>query len=219
LRRAAFACIVAPMEEPNARSDCGGDGVCRRPDPGRAESPRAARRPWRDQAPPMTRWLATIAALMLLAAPGAGAKTYKVEGLVLAEPFARPTPRAKPGDPIPAGSAYVTIENKGDRAYQLVGASTPIAGQVEILQAVRVGKSVRTRRMLAVILNPGERIDFAPDGEYRFALVGLRKKMEDGEIFPLILEFDIGKVEIAVEVKYEVYTDSGARYNQRGRPQ
>jgi len=167
----------------------------------------------------MKRWCPVLLAFALLLAPAALAKTYKVEGLEIEEPFARPTPHSKKkDDPIPPGTAYVTIRNTGDKIYQLVGASTPIAGQVDILQAVRVGKSIRTRKMLALILNPGDKVEMGPDREYQVTLVGLRKKMEDGEIFPLTLEFDIGKVEVAVEVKYEVYTDSGARYNQRARP-
>jgi hypothetical protein len=167
----------------------------------------------------MRRSFPLLALLLALVSSGLDAKTYKAEGLVIDEPFARPSPRGKPGDPIPAGSAFLTIENKGDKIYQLVGASTPIAGQAELLQAVRIGKSVRTRRILALTLNPGDRISVGPEAEYRLSLVGLRKKLEDGEIFPLTLEFDIGKVDVAVEVKYEVYTDSGARYNQRAKPQ
>lgn len=166
----------------------------------------------------MRRWILAFLALALLPAPGAVAKTYKVEGLEILDSFARPTPRGKKDDPIPPGAAYVTIANRGDKVYQLVGASTPIAGQVDIVQAVQAGKALRTRRMLALIVNPGERIEIGPDREYRLVLNGLRKKMEDGEIFPLTLEFDVGKVEIAVEVKYQVYTDDGTRYNQRARP-
>jgi copper(I)-binding protein len=168
----------------------------------------------------MTRLLLAVAVALMATAPDALAKSLKVEGLVIDEAFARPTPRGKAGDPIPPGAAFVTIENKGDKTYQLVGASTPVAGQVEIQQAQRIGKSVRTRRVLVLNLAPGERLSMGPGSEYRLALIGMRRKMEDGDLFPLVLEFDgIGKVEIEVETKYEVYTDSGARYNQRAKPQ
>jgi copper(I)-binding protein len=67
-------------------------------------------------------------------------------GLVIDEAFARPAP-GQSRRPDPPGAAFVTIENKGDKTYQLVGFSTLVAGQVEIQQAQRIGKSVRTRRM------------------------------------------------------------------------
>ncbi|MCC7046908.1 MAG: copper chaperone PCu(A)C [Alphaproteobacteria bacterium] len=167
----------------------------------------------------MTRWLVALA--IALAAPADGlAKPIKAEGLMIDDAYTRPTPRGKPGDPIPAGAAFVTIENKSDKTYQLVGASSPIAGQVEIQQAQRYGKSVRTRRVLSLNLAPGDRIAMGPESEYRLALIGLRRKMEDGDVFPLVLEFEgLGKVEVEVEAKYEVYTDTGPRYNQRAKPQ
>lgn len=167
----------------------------------------------------MMRWLLVLA-MLLPPASDAMAKPIKAEGLVIDEAFTRPSPRGKPGEPSPAGVAFVTIVNKGDKTYQLVGASSPIAGQVEIQQAQRYGKSLRTRRVLSLNLAPGDRVAMGPDSEYRLALIGLRRKMEDGDVFPLVLEFEgLGKVEIEVEARYEVYSDTGPRYNQRAKPQ
>lgn len=161
--------------------------------------------------------LALAAAVVLAAAAPASAKTFKRDGVTIDDPYTRPSPRVQ-DVPAPA-TVFLRIDNKSGKDLQLLGAESPVAGQVEVQQLVRAGKQVRTRRVLQLMLSQGDTADMTPGGEYRLLLVGLKKKLQDGETFPLELELDpIGKIEVTVEVRYEVYTETGPRQNQRARP-
>lgn len=149
-------------------------------------------------------WLLLLG--LLAAAPSADAKTYTREGLVIEDPTARPSPPGTPDGPV-GSAALLILENRGATPMQLVAASSPAAGEVELHQKVTIGRSVRTRRVLSLNLNPGDRLDFTAAGEYRLVLVGIRQKLRDGDSFPLVLEFDkLGPIEVTVEVKYQDYT-------------
>lgn len=145
----------------------------------------------------------TLAALMLaalLSAPVAEAKTYKLEGLEIIDPVAPATPRNAADGPV-GGSASLVIENKGSGALQYRGASSPAAGIVELHQAVQAGKAVRTRRVLSLSLYPGDRIEVGPEAEYRLIMTGVKQKLQNGDLFPLLLDIEpLGQVEVMVEV-------------------
>jgi len=165
------------------------------------------------------RLLAWSALALIAAAAPSEAKTYKREGVTIEEPSARPSPFNAPAGPV-GGEASLSLANEGTKPVQFLGASSPAAGEVELHQAVRVGKAVRTRRVLSLSLNPGDRLVIAPDSEYRLIFVGLKHKLKDGDSFPLVLEFDtIGSVEVTVEVKAQVYSDSPSHWKTRARPQ
>jgi len=57
----------------------------------------------------------------------AGAETYTVGSIEIGNPWARATPKGAP-----VGGAYMTITNKGAEADRLMGASSPVASEVEI---------------------------------------------------------------------------------------
>ena len=72
---------------------------------------------------------------------------------------------------------------------------------VELHQAVQAGKAVRTRRVLSLSLYPGDRLEVGPESEYRLILTGVKQKLQIGDTFPLVLEFQpLGQVEVMVEV-------------------
>ncbi|MCK6451721.1 MAG: copper chaperone PCu(A)C [Alphaproteobacteria bacterium] len=149
---------------------------------------------------PLTLMLGALA----LGAPGADAKTYTLGAIVIENAVAPQTLKGAT-----AGTVYLTIRNKGAETRQLVGVSTPAAAIVELRRAFRDQRGVKTRRMLALNLDPGEKLQIDPENGFEIALVGLAKRLEDGDRFPLTLEFDqIGKVEVTVEVKVPVYSDS-----------
>ncbi|MBL8705382.1 MAG: copper chaperone PCu(A)C [Rhodospirillales bacterium] len=143
---------------------------------------------------------AALAVLLALAGGAAEAKTYKLEGLQIVDPVAPATPRNLPEGPVGA-TASLVIENKGTAPLQYLGASSPAAGVVELHQAVKAGKAIRTRRVLSLSLYPGDRIEVGPEAEYRLILTGVKQKLQNGDTFPLLLEFEpLGQVEVMVEV-------------------
>ncbi len=144
--------------------------------------------------------LAAALATLLAAPSAADAKTYKLEGLQIVDPVALASPRTAPEGPV-GGTASLVIENKGTEPLQFLGASSPAAGLVELHQAVQAGKAVRTRRVLSLSLYPGDRLEVGPEAEYRLILTGVKQKLQNGDTFPLILEFEpLGQVEVMVEV-------------------
>jgi periplasmic copper chaperone A len=145
--------------------------------------------------------------LLVVAALGiapATAKTFTVGSIVIDNAMAPQTMKGAT-----AGTVYLTIQNKGAEPRQLVGVSTPAAAIVELRRAFRDGKNVKTRRMLTLNVEPGETLEIVSGTGFEIALTGLAKRLEDGDKFPLTLEFDgLGKVDVIVEVKAPVYSDS-----------
>lgn len=134
----------------------------------------------------------------------ADAKTYTLGAIVIEDAVAPQTLKGAT-----AGKVYMTIRNKGAETCQLVGVSTPAAAVTELRRAFRDRGGVKTRRMLSLNLEPGEKLQIDPENGFEIALVGLAKRLEDGDRFPLTLEFDqLGKLEVTVEVKAPVYSES-----------
>ncbi len=151
----------------------------------------------------------TLGALAL-GAPSADAKTYTLGAIVIEDAMAPQTLKGAT-----AGTVYLTIRNKGAETHQLVGVSTPAAAVTELRRAFRDPRGVKTRRMLSLNLEPGEELQIDAESGFQIALVGLVKRLEDGDRFPLTLEFEqIGKVEVTVEVKAPVYSDSPRNYGR-----
>ena len=177
----------------------------------------------------MIRFVAVpLLALAMLGAGAADAKTYKLEGLQIVDPVAPIPPPNAPATL--GGTASLAIENKGTEPLTFLGASSPAAGIVELHQAVQLGRASRTRRVLSLSLYPGDRIEVGPEAEYRLVLTGMKQKLQKGETFPLILEFEpLGAVEVMVEVGGKTGTGSAGgkpdafdtlrHHKTRGRPE
>lgn len=172
--------------------------------------------------------VASLLSLAVFGAGGADAKTYKLEGLQIVDPVAPATPPNAPATV--GGTASLAIENKGTEPLMFLGASSPAAGIVELHQAVQAGRASRTRRVLSLSLYPGDRIEVGPEAEYRLILTGMKQKLQKGETFPLILEFDpLGAVEVMVEIggkssieskgSYKDPMDTQRHNKTRGRPE
>jgi len=116
---------------------------------------------------------------------------FELEGL-----FARATlPRA------PNGGAYFSLTNSGPADDRLIGASTSIAGEVQIHSSTVEGDVMRMREVPdGVLLPAGETVTFEPSGLH-LMLVGLNQPLVEGEAFLLTLQFEhAGAIEIEVPV-------------------
>ena len=157
------------------------------------------------------RHVLALVASLTLAPLASHAASYKAGTLVIEGPYALPTPKTAT-----SAMVFVHLDNQGDQTVHLTGAKTPLAGIVEIQQLVRAGKSVKARKMLVLNVEARDRLDFTPDGDFRILLIGLQKRLEDGDRFPLTLEFDaLGKVDVMVEVQSNDRVDTGARVGKR----
>ena len=138
-----------------------------------------------------------LAALTLTATLSAGtalAHEFQQDDVRVAHPFALPAP---PG--ARNGAAYVDISVEGDTPAILVGATSPIGDKVEIHNMSMEGDMMKMRRVDELTIEPGEPLTMRPGGGYHLMLLGLQQPLEDGDSFPLTLEFE-KRGELDVEV-------------------
>lgn len=144
--------------------------------------------------------LCGLAALGLTAAVGpVVAHDFKLGPLRVDHPYATPTP---PG--AANGAAYLRgIRNTGDQADRLVGASTPVAHNVEIHRSVIDAQNVmRMRAIDGIDIPPKAELQLRHGGEHHLMLIGLRQPLKDGERFPMTLRFEkAGEREVMVWVQ------------------
>lgn len=142
--------------------------------------------------------LAGLGALSLALAGPAAAHDYTAGQLVIDHPYAVPTP---PGSL--HGAAYLrSVRNTGPAADRLIGASTPIARQVEIHRMTLDGDVMRMRALPAIDIPAGRRIELKHGGEFHLMLMNLSKPLKEGDSFALTLRFErAGDKEVSVQVQ------------------
>ena len=99
------------------------------------------------------------------------------------------------------GASYLTIRNHGQddaHADSLIGARSPIAGQVEIHNTTRSEGQMKMQKTDRVRIPAQGTVVFEP-GAMHIMLKGLTKPLVEGEMFPLTLEFEkAGEVNVMV---------------------
>ena len=109
--------------------------------------------------------------------------------------------------PLPAvavnGASYLTIRNHGQddtHADNLIGARSPIAGQVEIHNTIRSEGQMKMQKTDRVGIPVQGAVVFEP-GAMHIMLKGLTQALVEGETFPLTLEFEkAGEVDVMVMI-------------------
>ncbi len=124
-------------------------------------------------------WLGGVALALAFAATAAN------EVIRLERAWARATP---PGTPVAA--AYLVIDNRGPRSDRLLSASSPSAEKVEVHATIHDGDMARMRKVDPLHVAAGERLVLEPGGMH-LMLVGLRKPLTEGELIPVVLEFEV----------------------------
>jgi len=116
------------------------------------------------------------------------------------KPWSRATP---PGAKVGAG--FMQLKNAG-AADRVVGASSPVAGRVEMHITVREGDVMKMREVKAYDIPAGGSFELKPGGAH-LMLMDLKRPLKKGEKVPLTLRLEKGgelKLELLVE-------DLGAR--------
>lgn len=129
---------------------------------------------------------------------GANAQTrdYHLSRLHIMHPYARTTVANQL-----TGVVYMTIENKGDKADQLISMESPIAGSVEMHTMSMDGNVMRMRAIDSLELKPASTTAMKP-GAYHVMLMGLKRPLKAGDRFPLLLRFKkSGEIGVAVLVE------------------
>jgi periplasmic copper chaperone A len=148
--------------------------------------------------------LAAAGALALFAVSAAAAHDYRKGDLTIGHPWARPTPEGAT-----VGAAYLSIGNGGKEADRLVSAASPAAEKTELHQTSDEGGVMKMRPVEGGIeIEPGATKELKPGG-YHVMLIGLKKRLQEGETIPLTLTLaKAGSID--VEVKVEKTTPASA---------
>jgi len=111
------------------------------------------------------------------------------------KPWSRETP---PGAKVGAG--FMQLKNAG-AADRVVGASSPVAGRVEMHVTVREGEVMKMREVKAFDLPAGGTFELKPGGAH-LMLMDLKRPLKKGETVPLTLKLEKGgelKLELPVQ--------------------
>lgn len=111
------------------------------------------------------------------------------------KPWSRATP---PGAKVGAG--FMQLKNAG-AADRVVGASSPVAGRVEMHVTVREGEVMKMREVKAFDLPAGSTFELKPGGAH-LMLMDLKRPLKKGETVPLTLKLEKGgelKLELSVQ--------------------
>lgn len=99
------------------------------------------------------------------------------------------------------GAAYARLVNESGSPDRLVDVKADVAKRVEIHTHVMDGNIMRMRRVEGgIAVPPGDSITMKPGG-YHVMMMGLNRKLSEGEKFPLTFVFEKGgAIEVTVSV-------------------
>lgn len=112
------------------------------------------------------------------------------------QPWSRATP---PGARI--GVGFMQFRNAGSTAERVVGASSPVAGRVEMHVTTREGDVMKMRQVESFAIPAGGSFELKPGGAH-LMLMDLRRPLKQGERVPLTLTLQKGgelQVDLTVE--------------------
>lgn len=137
-----------------------------------------------------------VAAAVAFAATTAFAHDFTLGSIKIDHPWSRATVEG-----IPNGVAYFVLENNGDTDDRLLSAASPVAETVELHTHIKDGEVMRMRQVENIDVPAGETVALEPGGLH-VMLMGLKAPLQEGEMFPLTLEFDsAGTVTVDVLVQ------------------
>ncbi|MEN5084525.1 copper chaperone PCu(A)C [Bosea sp. TWI1241] len=146
----------------------------------------------------MTKPISLLAALALTLAGGAAlAHDYTVGPLKIGHPWTRATPA---GAKVAGG--YLSVRNTGADADRLVGATSEIAGRVEVHE-MAVKDGVMTMRPLndGLPVKAGETVELKPGGLH-IMFLDLKRQLKEGEKVKGQLRFEkAGTVDVDFAVQ------------------
>ena len=134
-----------------------------------------------------------IAALMI--ALGICLPAYAVAGSVTVEHvWARATPKGAPN-----AAVYLTLVNNGSETDRLIGASSPVADNIQFHDERDEGSVSKMLALQAIDVAPGASVMLKPSGLH--LMLRIKHQLKQGETFPLTLTFEkAGPIEVTVRV-------------------
>jgi copper(I)-binding protein len=102
----------------------------------------------------------------------------------------------------PAAAVYLTIDNQGKTADQLIALSSPVADAAALHTMAMQGDVMQMREAANVSVAPGTSLAMKPGDGYHIMLTGLHQPLTAGQPVPLQLRFrKAGKLRVMVNVE------------------
>ena len=122
------------------------------------------------------------------------AQSAKIGGLEIEDAFTRAT---APGQQVAGG--FLKIENKG-AADQLISASSPAAGEVQLHEMTMEGNVMKMRQVKDIAVPANGAVELKPGG-YHLMFLNLKGPFNAGQTVPVKLKFaKAGEVEVKLPV-------------------
>ena len=123
------------------------------------------------------------------------AQEAKVGSIKVEHAYTRAT---VPGQQVAGG--FMKIENKGNGADQLVSASSPVAGEVQLHEMAMEGNVMKMRQVKDIAVPAGGSVELKPGGLH-LMFMNIKAPLSAGESVPVKLKFaKAGEVEVKMPV-------------------
>lgn len=124
-----------------------------------------------------------------------GAQSALVGPIKIEHAYTRAT---MPGQQVAGG--FMKIENKSGPADQLISASSPIAGEVQLHEMAMEGNVMKMRQVKDIALPAGGSVELKPGGLH-LMFINIKAPLSAGETVPVKLKFaKAGEVEVKMPV-------------------
>ena len=139
-------------------------------------------------------------AIVVIAVSGASmaqgvTKTVKTDAIKIENAYTRAT---APGQQVAGG--FMKIDNKGNVADQLLSASSPVAGEVQLHEMAMDGNVMRMRQVKDIPVPANGSVELKPGGLH-LMFMNIKAPLAAGETVPVKLKFaKAGEVEIKMPV-------------------
>ena len=135
-----------------------------------------------------------IAAVMVILGAWAAVGAEAAGSIAVEHAWARASPKGAPN-----GVTYLTLVNKGADADRLIGASSPVAENIQIHEERTEDGVSKMRELEALDVPPSSTVTLKPSGIH--LMMKLKQQLQEGQTFPLTLTFEKGgAVEVTVKV-------------------
>jgi periplasmic copper chaperone A len=122
-------------------------------------------------------------------------KTVTTNAIKIEDAYTRAT---VPGQQVAGG--FMKIENKGASVDQLLSASSPAAGEVQLHEMAMEGNVMKMRQVRDIAVPAGGAVELKPGG-YHLMFISLKGPFAAGETVPVKLKFaKAGELEVKMPV-------------------
>ena len=99
------------------------------------------------------------------------------------------------------GAAFLTVMNKGQADDRLIAAKSDVSPRVELHTHLMEGNVMKMRQVKDIPVPAGKSVTLKPGGLH-VMMIGLNRKLVEGESFPLTLVFEkAGEITVPVTIK------------------